>query len=249
VELPEQEGHLRLALKEYTYGAALDFRDYEFMRMDAIISEIFSSNPKIVDIFGFCGLGMLTQGFTDGDAEQLAIAENNHTKHRHRHKHDGHQDHDDTTDDGEQQANNNRLTPTQKLVLALEMAEAIAELHAYPGGVIVHDDIHLGQFLVVANDNARSSRNENDSPEYHLKMHDFNRAEIMLWNEADQEYCRYRNNPGNGVVRRCCLCLLPATTLCVRGCHIVVLHLCRTPSLAFSLSVRKLEFLFLILCL
>ena len=29
-------------------------------------------------------------------------------------------------------------------------------------------------------------------------LNDFNRAEIMLFNEKDQEYCRYRNNPGHG---------------------------------------------------
>jgi hypothetical protein len=34
-----------------------------------------------------------------------------------------------------------------------------------------------------------------------MKLNDFNRAEFMLWNEKDEEYCRYRNNPGAGYVR------------------------------------------------
>lgn len=31
-----------------------------------------------------------------------------------------------------------------------------------------------------------------------IKLNDFNRAEIMLWDEENQEYCKYRNNPGMG---------------------------------------------------
>ena len=35
---------------------------------------------------------------------------------------------------------------------------------------------------------------------YEMKLNDFNRAEIMLWTGKDQEYCKYRNNPGGGDV-------------------------------------------------
>lgn len=40
-------------------------------------------------------------------------------------------------------------TTTQQLksLISLEMAETIADLHSYPGGIIVHDDIQLSQFL------------------------------------------------------------------------------------------------------
>jgi hypothetical protein len=34
----------------------------------------------------------------------------------------------------------------------------------------------------------------------HVKLNDFNRMEVMLWNDQDQEYCRYRNGPGQGEV-------------------------------------------------
>ena len=80
----------------------------------------------------------------------------------------------------------NDLTGTEKLVYALEMAESVLLLHSYPGGVIVHDDLTLEQFLLAEDGSS--------------KMNDFNRAEFMLWNQDDQEYCRYRNNPGNGAV-------------------------------------------------
>lgn len=81
----------------------------------------------------------------------------------------------------------NNLTVTQKVNFALEMAESLAMMHNYPGGVIVHDDVHLEQFLL-------------SKDHLHIKIQDFNRAEIMLWNSDDAEYCRYRNGPGHGEV-------------------------------------------------
>ena len=33
-----------------------------------------------------------------------------------------------------------------------------------------------------------------------LKLNDFNRAEFMLWDDKQQEYCRYGEGQGNGSV-------------------------------------------------
>jgi hypothetical protein len=82
----------------------------------------------------------------------------------------------------------NNLTATMKLVWALEMAESIALLNNHENGVIVHDDVQLVQWLVTEDHE-------------HLKLNDFNRAEVMVYDETNQEYCKYRNNPGNGDVR------------------------------------------------
>jgi hypothetical protein len=35
----------------------------------------------------------------------------------------------------------------------------------------------------------------------HVKLNDFNRMEVMLWDDNDQAYCRYRNGEGQGNVR------------------------------------------------
>jgi hypothetical protein len=114
----------------------------------------------------------------------------------------------------------NVFLPSQKLLYSLEMAEAISLLRksvqcrfrgallkhpqsalldgikqthspfflmstdSYPGGVIVHDDIQMSQFLFTQ--------------DMHLKLNDFNRAEVMTFNEDENEYCRYTNNPGRG---------------------------------------------------
>lgn len=148
------------------------------MRIDALVAEIFTSSPRIVGIYGFCGTGMINEPVTHGKLEKLAIP-----------YHD--EEYIDSMielfeKDGEV-AVLNHLSGTEKLEYALEMAEAIALLHSYPSGVIVHDDVTLEQFLVDDDGN--------------LKLNDFNRAEFMLWNDEDQEYCRYRNNPGKGGVR------------------------------------------------
>jgi hypothetical protein len=59
----------------------------------------------------------------------------------------------------------NSMSVEYKLQYALAMAESVAELHGFVDGVIVHDDIHLGQFLV----DWRGV----------IKSNDYNRAEPM----------------------------------------------------------------------
>jgi len=73
----------------------------------------------------------------------------------------------------------NNYTANEKLVLALKMSEAIADLHGFKEGVIVHNDIQLCQYLI--------------NRYGQMKLNDFNRAEILLWDRETEEYCRYRS--------------------------------------------------------
>jgi hypothetical protein len=66
------------------------------------------------------------------------------------------------------------------------MAESIADLHGYPEGVVVHDDIQLCQWL--------------EHSDGRIKLGDFNRAEMMEWNDTDNSYCKYENGEVNGNV-------------------------------------------------
>lgn len=165
--------------KAYYWSANFEYFDFEYMRIDALVSEIFTSSPRIVDIYGYCGTGMINQAVMNGRmdrvAEPLGGEKNKRRSEIYRLP----------AEEGELEVLND-LTGTQKLEYALEMAEAITLLHSYPGGVIVHDDVTLEQFLL--------------DDEGNVKLNDFNRAEFMLWNDEDQEYCRYKNNPGNGWV-------------------------------------------------
>lgn len=142
--------------------------------MDAIVGERLTSNDRIVDIYGFCGLSILSEYLPNGDIEQIVVPGDGFIKQEDLH------DEDDVKPQ-------NSLSVSAKLYLAIEMAESIAVLHEYPEGRIVHDDIQLSQFLYDANG--------------FVKFNDFNRAEIMLWNEEKQEFCRYRNGEGSGNYR------------------------------------------------
>jgi hypothetical protein len=200
-----------IVLKENSYENAhgsYNFKDYHFVRKDGIVSAAIQPHPLIVDTFGFCALSFFTEIMPYGDVSKYAIPIFERCE-----------DDDDDDDDDENSENEdkshgkmyvkrkkpkkftwrehtssdslirmNNLTATMKLTWALEMAESIALLHNYKHGVIVHDDVQLVQWLVTEDHE-------------HLKLNDFNRAEVMLYDEANQEYCKYRNNPGNGDVR------------------------------------------------
>ena len=136
--------------------------------MDAIIAERLTASPRIYDIYAFCGLGIMSEFFPHGDMEKVAVPE------------------EDAVPEKPYDPKNN-LTPMEKLEVAKQMAEAMADLHGYNGGVMVHQDIQLSQFLWTA-DKSR------------IKLNDFNRAEFMLWDESIQEYCTYSEGRGMGSV-------------------------------------------------
>lgn len=75
----------------------------------------------------------------------------------------------------------------EKLEISKQMAEAVADLHGFSGGVMVHQDIQLSQFLF----------NKDKSL---VKLNDFNRAEFLLWDEEEEKYCLYHEGPGIGDV-------------------------------------------------
>jgi len=169
--------------KSFRYDADYASADFEYMRIDAMVAEMFTSSPRLVGIYGSCGLAMINQAVMGGRMEPIALPYDDDSDEEYEHL-----IHliDELEEKNELVAMNN-LTGTEKLVYALEMAEPVLLLHANPGGVIVHDDISLEQYL-VADDGS-------------LMLNDFNRAEPMFWNEEAGEYCRYRNNPGNGAWR------------------------------------------------
>jgi hypothetical protein len=125
--------------------------------MDAIVAERLSSSPRTFDLFGFCALSILSEYFYHDDIESVVAPGSGYMKAK------------DLHDEDELKPQND-LTAPQKLALALEMAEGLADLHGYSGGLIIHDDVQLSQYL------------------------------FAFWDEANQEYCRYENGRGGGNV-------------------------------------------------
>jgi serine/threonine protein kinase len=138
--------------------------------MDAAVAERLTASPRIYDIYGFCGLGIISEFFNHGDLEEVSIPG------------EGKPDEDYLN---KPLKSYNDLTGMQKLIISLQMAEAVADLHGYSGGVIVHQDIQLSQFLF-----------DNDASR--VILNDFNRAEFLLWDDNHQQYCKYTEGPGHG---------------------------------------------------
>lgn len=136
--------------------------------MDAIVAERLTASPRIYDIYGFCGLGILSEFFPHGDLEAEITPED-----------------DVSVDEGYDPQN--KLSPLQKLIMAKQMADAVADMHGHAGGIIVHQDIQLSQFLWNADKTM-------------VKLNDFNRAEFVLFDDNKKEYCGYWEGVGSGSV-------------------------------------------------
>jgi serine/threonine protein kinase len=166
------------AIKEILFEDINDSNGYELMeyvRMDAIVAERLSASPRIYDIYGHCALSIASEFFYHGDIEDVSAGEIGYES----------PSRDEENDDDDWQPRNG-LTPAQKLVLGLDMAESLADLHGHAAGMIIHDDVQLSQFLL----NKDKTR---------LKLNDFNRAEFSLWNGSG--YCRHQNGRGPGKIR------------------------------------------------
>jgi len=150
----------------------LDFEydKYEFIRMDALVMERLTSSPRIANLYGHCGASVLTENLPIEVEENVVPNGYIHTSEL--------QDKDDVQPQ-------NTFTPSEKLDMALRMAEALADLHGFKDGIIVHDDIQLCQYLYKSDNKT-------------MKLNDFNRAEIMLYDEFTNQYCPYLNGQGGG---------------------------------------------------
>jgi serine/threonine protein kinase len=160
----------QLILKMNRFKLDFEYDKYEFIRMDALVMERLTSSPRIADIYGHCGASVLTE-FLPIEIEENVVPY-------------GYVNKSDLHDELQVQPMNT-FTPSQKLDMALRMAEAIADLHGFKDGIIVHDDIQLCQYLFKADNQT-------------MKLNDFNRAEIMLYDEFTGQYCPYLNGPGGG---------------------------------------------------
>ena len=61
------------------------------------------------------------------------------------------------------------------------MAQSVADLHGHKDGLIIHEDLKADQFLW----------NEDQSA---IKLNDFSRSVIVMWNDNTQEYCEQDEN-------------------------------------------------------
>ncbi|CAJ1942930.1 unnamed protein product [Cylindrotheca closterium] len=160
---------LKVSRWRHDYGVDLL---HEIMR-DALIMERMSMSPRIVDMYGHCGSAVQVEAIPY-EIEEVIVPG------------DGYAKAGDLRDELDVRPQN-QYTATEKLEMALEMAESLADLHGFADGIIVHDDVQLCQWL--------------RTKDGFLKLGDFNRAEVMNFNSTSGEYCKYQNGPGFGNYR------------------------------------------------
>ena len=83
---------------------------------------------------------------------------------------------------------NDYISAEEKLAISLEMAKAVAVMHGFVGGAVVHADIQLSQFF----------RGRDGI----IKIVDYNRAEPLLYGQDRGEDCAWASgSPGDDTLR------------------------------------------------
>jgi hypothetical protein len=134
---------------------------------EAIVMERMTKSPRIIDIYGHCSTSTMVE-VVPIEFEEAAIPGEGF---------EAPEVVEERNRNGVRPYNN--FTSGEKLRFALDMAESLADLHGFGGGVIVHDDVQMCQWL--------------RTPDGRLKLGDFNRATIMSWDLLKGEYCKFNN--------------------------------------------------------
>lgn len=145
------------AFKTLRYEHKWEERNFDRHRRDAVAMERLTSATTVVDIYGFCGNSGMFQFADGGDIERIIW-----------HPPKGRQ-----------------LVPQERLVVAYQVAAAIADVHGFAGEIpaIVHTDITPSQFVFT---------------DGVYKLNDFNRARFVTWDAKRNTTCGFHvgNNPG-----------------------------------------------------
>jgi serine/threonine protein kinase len=162
-------------LKRLQHSESYSFRAKDFFKIqrEALIFDQLTTVPLVLNIYGYCGGSVVVEAMAadlhkivipgDGQASQSKL--------------------DQIPID--QPLGQNSLTVPEKLQIALEMAESLASLHGYNGGLIIHSDTHPEQWLFDTNGTA--------------KLNDFNNAYLPTWSMERGDYCTRQVSYGGTV--------------------------------------------------
>lgn len=139
------------------------------MRTDAAIMTLLADSPRIIDVFGSCATTVSVKK-VGKKVWDIILPLEKFVEHESGQYIDPRELHDER----EVRPINN-LTVTEKVEMALNMSGAIAEVHGFKGGVIVHDDMTPDQWLW-----------NNDGS---IILTDFNRAVILEYDVDGEDYC------------------------------------------------------------
>ena len=132
-------------IDESNYDKYGTMHQMEDMRKDAMVMELLSSSPRVIDIYSHCAMSAVTE-YAPTDIEKSIMPTTGYVpKSIHvRRRGGGRQMSDDNSvvrvqeEEERLSLNDHILSPKEKLEIALEMAKCIAVLHGYKDGPIVH---------------------------------------------------------------------------------------------------------------
>lgn len=161
--------HMEFVYKRMKMDFGMDYWDMYKIQKEAIIMERLSASPRIISIYGYCSTTILAEAM-ESEVWRDIIPGTGRIS----------QEELDELDDVYSQ---NDFSSQEKLDMSIEMAEALADLHGFEGGVILHGDTHPEQWL--------------RSKDGRLVLNDFNNAEILDYATALGTYCKqYRDYGG-----------------------------------------------------
>lgn len=145
--------------KKYSFGK----EDLAKVKLEALVMEKMTAAPSILDIYSHCGTSVIIEAMSSEVSKHIVPGK-------------GVVEQSNLYAEGQFRSYNN-LTASERLEIAISMAESLANLHNFKGGAIVHADVNIEQWLL--DDHGR------------LKLNDFNLAEILPWNDQTQHYCPF----------------------------------------------------------
>lgn len=169
------------------------------VRREALLMYEMHLSPRINTIYGHCGSSILVKPglskaladavlpfYPDYQSEPGRITQQNLTRWQ--------------QDFGRMGESMNMLSDNEKLDIALQLAESLAELAGFHKSPIVHDDMRIDQWLISApslNENDLKDDSKSSRPRQTIVLNDMNSPFFMRYHPETGEYCQqYRIKAG-----------------------------------------------------
>lgn len=157
---------------------------YNLIHTEASIMEKLTASPSVTNTYGLCGTANMVEPADTSSIKDLFYRRNSqYDERKGRINAKELQQYRKRT--GKYSLNNH--TASEKLEIAIGIAESIAEVHGLPTGPVIVADVHLQQFVMHRRDPSEKPR---------IMLNDFDNSRVMKWNIETQDYCREEHVAG-----------------------------------------------------
>jgi hypothetical protein len=142
----QQKREEKFVLKHLRMRRGFDYKRISQMHTEALLMEKFSGSPRFTNIYGYCATSLLVE-IANEISERIVPFHTEIQTEAGRISQTKLDALEKTRPDSIYAFNN--FTTEEKLEIAIQMAEALAEMHGFSLGVIANDDFHPDQFLIT----------------------------------------------------------------------------------------------------